>query len=118
MAHTPPQRRARRARLFGVALIALAILTVTRFAYQEHQNSRFQTCVSELATTMIARSEAADRERRALRVVVGQLGMTDNPDRDAVDRAYADYKDAAQNADQIRQSTERSISPISDCVAR
>lgn len=110
-------RRARTSRIFGVVLIILAIVTVARFTYQEQQNAVFQTCVSELATTMIARSDAADRERLALRVLVGQLSKGDQADRNTIDRAAADYKEAVENGDALRSNSNGSLRPITDCVA-
>lgn len=97
---TPLERQRRRITVLGVVLVVLAIATVVHYAITTNENSERADCQAQTTNMMLARSEANQHEREALRGI--ERARIAGADADVMQQRYNEYEAAIRDADAVR----------------
>lgn len=108
---TPLERQRRRITVLGVVLVVLAVATVVHYAITTSENAAQAQCQADTTSMMLARSDANQAERAALREIERArfAGVT----ADILQQRYEDYEAAIRDADAVR-ATNGSVGAVAE----
>lgn len=97
---TPLERQRKRIAVLGVVLVILAIATVVHYAITTNENANRADCQAQTTNMMLARTDANQDEREALRAIERARFAGAAPD--VMQQRYNEYEAAIRDADAVR----------------